>query len=164
MTRTALPHLTIRVLGTALVVVLLSAPLWVPGWGPGLIGEIALVPFPGNAAVIGGFLALVALYCLTLQRLVRRAGAGSGASVWWMFAIPANFVEDFFIIRRVADAVAPRTGTRALGWWRLLGYGWCALQIVSLLPGEAGQAGGALAILLWLAQWVLTLSISRRLR
>ena len=164
MTRTVLLHLAIRVLGTALVVVLLSAPLWVPGWGPGLIGEIGLVPFPGNLAIIAGFLLLVALYCLTLQRLVRRAGAGSGASVWWMFAIPANFVEDFYIVQRVGAAIAPRIGRAELGWWRWLGFGWCILQLVSLLPGELGRVGGALAILLWLAQWVLTLSITRRLR
>ena len=61
-----------------------------------------------------------------------------------MFAIPHNFVEDFFIVRAVAASLTAH-GIRAgeVRRWAVLGYGWCVLQIVSLFPGTAGYAAGA---------------------
>jgi hypothetical protein len=160
---TTMVHRRIRIIGTLLVVALLTAPWWAPQWGPGLLGEIAVVAFPGNLLIVGGFLALVALYCRTLQATMSRAGAARSASVWWMFAIPANFVEDFYIVNRVGAALDPLVERPALNRWLLLGHAWCALQLLSLLPGVVGLTGGALAIAAWLAHWVSTLSILRRL-
>lgn len=157
-------HLWIRIIGTVAVTALLTSPLWAPAWGAGLLGEILLVPFPGNLVVVGGFLALVAAYCLTLQRTLRLAGAPRPASVWWMFAIPANFVEDFYIVQRVGVAIAGAVPPGVLTGWRWLGFGWCAFQIVSLVPGVIGLLGGTVAIVLWLTHWMLTLVVNRRLR
>lgn len=145
--------------------VLLAYPLWAPTWGTGLLGEIFLVPFPGNLVIVAGFLGLVAVYCATLQLTMRRAGAPRPASVWWMFAIPVNFVEDFYIVHRVGAAVSGRASSvGALRGWLVLGYGWCAFQILSLLPGLIGLVSGGVAIVLWLTHWVLTLVWNRRLR
>lgn len=157
-------HLLIRVVGTLAVLGLLSAPLLVPHWENSLLNEIHAVPFPGNLLVVAAFFGLVALYCRTLQTTMRRAGAERPASVWWMFAIPANFVEDFFIVQRVGAALDRRLARWPRASWSALGHGWCGFQIMSLLPGTVGVVAGAMAIVLWSTHWVLTLSINRGLR
>ena len=81
-----------------------------------------------------------------------------------MFAIPHNFVEDFFIVRAVAASLtAHGLPGGAVRRWAVLGYGWCGLQIVSLFPGTAGYAGGAAALALWAAHWGLTARLNRTL-
>lgn len=162
-------RIAVKIVGTLGVTVLLAQPLWAPQWGRGLLGEIAVFPPPVALAVVAGFLGLVALYCRALQRALAlvgpRPGVAAPASVWWMFAIPYNFVEDFFIVHAVATGLRREGSTPAPALRRLsaLGYGWCALQILSLLPGAPGYAGGAVAVPLWLAHWALTLRVNRRL-
>lgn len=152
----------VKIVGTLAVVALLSLR-------PGLFAEAAGRPPAVSLAVVAVFLGLVAWYCRTLQRtlaLVRpEARAAAPASVWWMFAIPYNFVEDFFIVHAVAASLARDGGIggRAVRRWSAFGYGWCGLQILSLLPGAVGYAGGAGALLLWAVHWPLTLRINRRL-
>ncbi|MDI6099991.1 hypothetical protein QLQ12_15425 [Actinoplanes sp. NEAU-A12] len=162
------PRTAVRIVGTAGVVVLLSHPVWAPRWGSGLLGEIAGRPLWASAAIVTGFLGLVALYCRALQRtltLVRPGARRAGPrSVWWMFAIPHNFIEDFFIVRAVAASLtADGAGARTVRRWTVLGYGWCVLQIVSLVPGPAGLAGGAAALPVWAAHWWLTVRVNRAL-
>jgi hypothetical protein len=157
-----------RIVGTICVTILLACPIWAPQWGSGLLGEITGQPPWASAAIVTGFLTLVALYCRALQRTLTLIGPDARqarpGSVWWMFAVPHNFVEDFFIVRAVAGSLAAaRTPATEVRRWSLLGYGWCALQIVSLLPGVAGLAGGALALPLWAAHWALTARLNRRL-
>ncbi|MEU8381638.1 hypothetical protein, partial [Streptosporangium sp. NPDC048865] len=156
----------VRIVGTVLAAVLLCHPFWAPQWGTGLLGEIGALGMPGAPIAVAAFLGLVALYCRSLQRtmtLVRpEARTASPASVWWMFAIPCNFTEDFFIVRAVSTSMAASTDVAArvpggfVRWWAVLGYGWCAFQILSLLPGAAGYAGGAIALPLWAAHWIMT--------
>ena len=162
------PATWVRIVGTAGVVLLLTHPVWAQRWGSGVLGEITGRPLWASAALVAGFLGLVALYCRTLQRtltLIRPATRRAGPrSVWWMFAIPHNFVEDFFIVRAVAASLTahglPGGEVRR---WAALGYGWCGLQIVSLFPGTAGYAGGAAALALWAAHWGLTARVNRTL-
>lgn len=156
-------HALIRVFGTLAVTALLAYPFWAPHWGMGLLGEIFLFPFPGNVGIVLGFLVLVALYCATLQRTLNLAAVRSRA-VWWMFAIPANFVEDFYIMQKVGDALRPHCRASTLRAWLILGYGWCVLQILSLFPGFFAMGAGLLAIVLWLIHWMLTLVLNRGLR
>lgn len=160
---------TIRVAGTALVAVLLTYPLWAPAWGMGLLGEVWAVGWPGALTAVLCFFGLVALYCGALYRtltLVRpEASPVRAASVWWMFAIPYNFTEDFFIVSNVAAAVRAdgRLQERPVMCWLWFGYGWCAFQILSLFPGAAGFIGGAIAVPLWIVHWVLTVRVNKAL-
>ncbi|MGS2646144.1 hypothetical protein [Streptosporangium sp. LJ11] len=170
-------RVVVKTVGTVLTAILLGYPLWAPEWGPGILGEIRALGMPGGLIALAVFLGLVALYCRALQRtmtLVRpEARTASPASVWWMFAIPYNFTEDFFIVRAVSASVAASMTTSTtddarvpggfVRWWTALGYGWCAFQILSLFPGTAGYVGGAIALPLWAAHWIMTGRVNRRL-
>jgi hypothetical protein len=163
----AVMRAVVKITGTMGIVVLLSYPLWAPQWGQGILGEVAALPMPAGIVVVAAFFGLVALYCRTLQRtlmVVREdARAAPPASVWWMFAIPYNFIEDFFIVRTVAASLSLDAHLPAL-WrnvWSALGYGWCGLQILSLFPGAAGYIGGAVAVVLWAVHWMMTIRINR---
>ncbi|MBD3575668.1 MULTISPECIES: hypothetical protein [Streptomyces] len=159
----------VKAAGTVLVSVLLTQPLWAPEWGSGVLGEVAAPGLPGAVAAVAVFFGLVALYCRSLQRTLHlvppRARAAAPRSVWWMFAIPCNFTEDFFIVRAVAVSLASdgRTAPAAVRRWQAVGFAWCGLQIVSLLPGAAGRAGAVAALLLWAAHWAETARLNRRL-
>jgi hypothetical protein len=124
---------------------------YVSAWGP-----------IGIAAVAGVFLAAVALYCRTLEHCLsliapdhRRA---EPSSVWLMFLIPYNFVEDFFIVMNVARSLGQEAsanpklhGLRGFGIWS--GAGWCTAQLLSLVPGAPGEAAGVAAVVLWAKHW-----------
>ncbi|MFF8382619.1 hypothetical protein [Streptomyces kanasensis] len=159
----------VKAAGTAAVTFLLCQPLWAPQWGRGLLGEVGGLGVPVALAVVLVFLGLVALYCRALQRMLERVRPGaaerSPASVWWMFAIPYNFTEDFFIVHAGARSLAAdgRVDRRFVRRWAVLGHGWCAFQILSLFPGAAGYVGGAVAVPLWVAHWGLTARAGRTL-
>jgi hypothetical protein len=76
-----------------------------------------------------------------------------------MLVIPWNFVEDFFIIESTARSLQNVASTRPgindlLGHFgRRSGLGWCALQILSLVPHDVGSLAGVLALPLWLWHW-----------
>ncbi|MQS37789.1 hypothetical protein [Streptomyces katsurahamanus] len=159
----------IKTVGTLLVTVLLTQPLWAPGWGAGVLGETAAFGMPGAVVAVAGFFGLVAVYCRALQRtltLIRDgARAAAPASVWWMFAIPYNFTEDFFIVRALTRSMTAdgRLGAAFIRRWAAAGYGACVFQIVSLVPGPAAYVGGAVALPLWATHWIMTVRANRTL-
>jgi hypothetical protein len=160
----------LKVICVAIVVGLLALPLWFPGAGDGILGEVAAVGPIGAVIATAVFFSLVALYCRSLQRILSlvkpEARAASPRSVWLMFAIPYNFVEDFFIVSNVGRSLRSdgRFGVRRSQWWLALGFTWAALQIVSLLPGDVGLVGGGLALAAWGVHWVSTVRAIRVLR
>jgi len=155
---------------TVPVAALLTQPLWAPQWGAGILGEVAAFGPVGGIAAVLAFLALVALYCVSLQRLFEAIApqhrAAAPRSVWLMFVIPYNFVEDFFIVGNLAASLR-RDGRTAAGrrrLWLWLGMSWAGLQIVSLLPGPLGVAAGVVALAGWAVHWRLTHAMTRSLR
>lgn len=141
------------------VVALLLQPLWAPRWGSGVLGEVSATGPVAAVSTVLVFFGGVALYCLTLQQILTElpewGRIRSPRSVWLMFALPFNFVEDFFIVNDIAGSLTATSAvtnvTRNI--WRTTGLAWCALQIVSLFPGPIGLTGGALAIPVWLINW-----------
>ncbi|RQO53500.1 hypothetical protein DBR47_24085 [Paucibacter sp. KBW04] len=147
-------------------------PFLNPEVGGGVFKELELLGPIGSAIVAAVFLGLIVFYCLDLQRslsLVRPgARVASPRSVWLMFLLPYNFVEDFFIIAHVAKSLAQEAqfnaslrAFKSFGW--LSGMGWCAAQIVSLLPNEIGSLAGLLALALWILHWRLIRRINSAL-
>lgn len=159
----------IVVLLTVPVVALLTQPLWAPQWGAGILGEVAALGWVAGPVAVVVFFGLIALYVRSLQRLLVRVRVEnrirSPRSLWLMFAIPFNFVEDFFIVAEIARSLRAQAclPTPWLRTWRMLGLAWCGLQIASLAPGEFGVAAGALALIGWVAHWVLTALASQRI-
>lgn len=158
------------ILLTLPVVGALTQPLWAPQLGSGILGEVAALGMPGAVVALAVFFALVALYVLTLRRLLTslrlESRRRSPRSLWLMFAIPFNFIEDFEIVADLAASLRSDgvLGAGSVRVWRVVGLAWCALQLVSLLPGAVGLVGGVGAIALWIAHWVHTGALIRRRR
>jgi hypothetical protein len=126
----------------------------------------------GIFALVIIFLVAVGLYCRTLQRCLSLIAAPHRAarpsSVWLMFLIPYNFIEDFFIVNKVASSLRREACTNPglqafsrFGSWS--GNGWCAAQLLSLLPGSMGEAAGLTAIVLWAGHWHFIANVNRLL-
>ena len=139
-------------------------PLLTPAAGAGVFRDLALV---GPAAATGialAFLLAVFLYCRDLERALTlvqpEARTATPRSVWLMFLIPYNFVEDFFIIANVANSLRREAlQNKALrpvqSFGLISGLAWCSLQIVSLIPHEIGSLAGFLALPFWVVHWRL---------
>ena len=151
----------VKLAGTLIVCALIWWSLQNPDQG--ILRELTSFG-PWVAAAVGAvFFCLVAAYARDLQLLLQAISSAHRtarpASVWWMFAIPYNFVEDFFIIESVAASLqraeAQHPHLRAIfgRYGRLSGFGWCGLQILSLIPHPIGAAAGFLALPLWAWHW-----------
>lgn len=152
----------VKIVLTLPVTYALAYPFLNPSEATGVFKEVEMLGLLGSVVVAAAFLSLVFLYCRDLYRslsLVRpSARAASPRSVWLMFLIPYNFVEDFFIIANVASSLRREAQHNvALQSFKrfgtVSGLGWCAAQIVSLLPNVIGSIAGALAMLLWIVHW-----------
>jgi hypothetical protein len=150
----------------------LAYPFLHPEAGGGILKEVEMFGPLGSLIAVLLFLILVALYCRDLQRalaLVRpEARKAKPHSVWLMFLLPYNFIEDFFIVANVAASLRaearhdprlslPRDAGLVSGW------GWCAAQVVSLIPHPLGSAAGLLTIVLWVVHWRCVRSANARL-
>ena len=139
-------------------------PLLNPAAGAGVFRDLALVGPVTATGIALAFLLAVYLYCRDLERALTlvqpEARTASPRSVWLMFLIPYNFVEDFFIIANVANSLRKEAQqNKALrpfqGFGLISGLAWCSLQIVSLIPHEIGSLAGFLALPFWVAHWRL---------
>ncbi|WP_148716114.1 hypothetical protein [Chitinolyticbacter meiyuanensis] len=163
-----------------LIKILLSIPVaiglvypWLnPAAGGGMLAELQLLGPIGGGVAVAAFLWLVYRYARDLRRALLRispaARTASPNSVWLMFLLPYNFIEDFFIVANVAKSLRAEArhnpalaGFKSFGM--VSGIGWCAAQIVSLLPNALGTVAGLLAIVLWLCHWHLIRSTNRAL-
>ncbi|HHL4083507.1 hypothetical protein [Burkholderia sola] len=141
----------------------LAYPLVYPSEDGGVLGEIAVLGPIGSIVVIAVFLALVYAYASDLRTILKSVSWGSRVaepnSVWLMFLLPYNFIEDFFIISNVAKSLEAESrinpalsGLRSFG--RISGIGWCAAQVLSLIPNIIGSIAGGVAVFLWVWHWV----------
>ncbi|HJU39351.1 MAG TPA: hypothetical protein VJ724_07225 [Tahibacter sp.] len=157
-------RIAVKLLLTIPVAAALAYPLLVPGTNAGVFRELALVGPVGAVIIMVAFFVAVTYYCCDLQHVLERVApesrVASPRSVWLMFLIPYNFVEDFFIVANVATSLEREAATNdALrpfaSFGRRSGLGWCTAQIVSLVPHEAGSLAALAALVLWIAHWRL---------
>jgi hypothetical protein len=152
--------LALKILLTIPVAVALAHPLIDPS-ARGVLGELAVLGPAPALLVITVFLGLVFAYCRDLGvvlALVRaEARAAEPASVWRMFLLPYNFVEDFFIVADVARSVRREAthndALRGCSDGMISGIGWCTAQIASLVPSDVGTIAGLIAVPLWALHW-----------
>ena len=129
----------------------------------GILAELRLLGPQGAGLLAAGFLLAVVAYARDLQHLLQALPPAHRAapphSVWFMLLLPWNFVEDFWIVAHVAASLKshagaggrPQAGSGRFGL--ISGLGWCALQILSLVPLPLGSLAGLLALPLWLWHW-----------
>lgn len=129
----------------------------------GILREVRLLEPIGSIVTIAIFLMLVYFYARDLRRSLllvspelRKANPNS---VWLMFLLPYNFIEDFFIISNVSGSLKTEAKTNpALSKFKSFGMfsgiGWCTAQIISLIPNEFGSVAGVIAIVLWIWHWI----------
>lgn len=164
--------LAVKLLLTLPVAAALAYPLLQPEADAGIFRELEMLGPLGAIGLTLLLLVAVFLYCRDLQRtlsLVRPAcRAAAPRSVWLMFLLPYNFIEDFFIVAHVAQSLRREAQTndalRSFSRFGMLsGIGWCSAQILSLIPHPIGSLAGLLAVPLWLVHWHLIRRINRAL-
>ncbi len=162
----------LKIFLSTLVAIALALPLFYPSMSSGFIQEMQAVGMYGAIAIVIGFLVLVFFYCKDLQKILELVKpehrAASPKSVWLMFLIPYNFVEDFFIVYHVSKSIEREVASGALllhsKYYGLVsGLGWCSAQIFSIFPGVLGQLGGAVALVLWVLHWYFIRKVIRLL-
>lgn len=139
----------------------------------GILRDINLLGPVWSLMLVVVFFAAVAFYCRSLQRCIELSSVEfqttDPKSVWWMFCIPYNFVEDFFIVKNVAKTIEPQLSklteidSRIQSTGIISGITWCSSQIVSLIPHSVGQFAGGIAAIFWLIHWVHVGRINRAL-
>ncbi|WP_416051894.1 hypothetical protein [Cupriavidus basilensis] len=164
--------MSFKLCATLLVAVGLLYPFANPDARSGVLASVWQTGWLPVSAVVLAFLAAVGLYCRSLQRCLEQIGpaarAAKPASVWLMFLLPYNFVEDFFIVGNVSRSIRAEAATNArlaglTGFGFVSGFGWCAAQIVSLLPNAVGELAGGVALLCWGVHWRLVVKVNRLL-
>ena len=107
------------------------------------MGEIFKIGIVWSIFIIVCFFVMVAFYCRTFQKCLtlikpenRKA---EPLSVWYMFAIPFNFVEDFFIVINIANSLEEEKKINSSlkdisDFGMVSGIGWSIAQILSFIP------------------------------
>lgn len=118
------------------------------------------------------FFGMVGFYCRTLQtclELIKPENRkASPHSVWYMFLIPFNFVEDFFIVINISNSIEQEakinpklSGINDFGM--ITGIGWSIAQVLSFITNYIGQIAGAIGFALVIIHWLFILKINRLL-
>ncbi len=153
---------TIKIILTLLVVIALLLPFFHPSPNSGLLEELKILGIHGVLVVLGFFFVFVYFYCKDLQKILEsitpKNRVATPKSVWLMFLIPYNFVEDFFIVYNVSRSLKNEaTFNPALNKLKYFGMysgiGWCLSQVFSLAPGYIGKVSSVFAIILWVIHW-----------
>ncbi len=147
-------------------------PFLQPDASGGILAELQIFGPVGSLLAIIIFLLLVFFYARdlvnTLQLVAPASRTASPNSVWWMFVLPYNFIEDFFIIANVTKSLeAEAVSNPALGGFRSFGMksglGWCSAQVLSLIPNLLGSIAGLVAIFCWVWHWRFIRQVNRAL-
>lgn len=162
----------LKVVLTIPVVYALAYPFLYPDANAGVFREVQMLGVTGSVMLGLLFLSAIVLYCRDLQKtlslLPEQSRVASPRSVWWMFFMPFNFVEDFFIVANVARSLRNEAqinpvlaGLKNFGLWS--GIGWSTAQIISLIPHDLGSLGSVFALLFWVVHWRFIRQVNVRL-
>lgn len=126
----------------------------------------------GTTLLIAGFFLAISFYCKALQSCLTMISPqnrkAAPKSVWLMFILPYNFIEDFFIMINISNSLEEEakyntnlTGIKDFGL--ITGISWCIAQILSFIPNIAGEIAGALGLVLWIIHWRFIIKINKLL-
>ncbi|RZK26523.1 MAG: hypothetical protein EOO43_02575 [Flavobacterium sp.] len=156
-------------------IILLSAamPLFNSSNSESALDTIFSIGVAQTIILFAAFFIAVAFYCLSLQTCLALIAPHNRkappASVWYMFLIPFNFIEDFFIMINISQSLEEEarfnsklSGIKDFGM--ITGIGWSIAQIISLVPNIAGQIAGAFGLILWIVHWRFIIRINKLLK
>jgi len=141
--------------------------------GKSILSDIYRIGIIPSVLIMLAFFIMVAFYCRTLQKcltLVKPENRkASPKSVWYMFAIPFNFVEDFFIVINISNSLEKEKETNIKlknisDFGMVSGIGWSIAQILSFIPNIVGQIAGLVGMILVIYHWTLIHKINSLLK
>jgi hypothetical protein len=142
------------------------------GENSGVLNTLNSANIVGLLLLITGFFIAVGFYCKSLQTCLQLIQfdnrKANPKSVWYMFLIPFNIIEDFFIIINVSNSIEkeaqfnPQLSTiKDFGF--VSGIGWCIAQVISFVPNYIGQIAGFIGFILWIIHWSFILKVNKLL-
>lgn len=140
--------------------------------GSGTLEIISATGITGLVILITLFLLAIAYYCKALQHclslIAPQNRKAAPTSVWYMFLVPFNFIEDFFIMINISNSIEEEAKQNSKlsnikDFGMVTGIGWSIGQILSFMPNIAGQIAGALGIVLWISHWRFIIKINKLL-
>lgn len=159
-----------RLILTALLVAWLVMPYLDKATNESVLNEILKIGVLPSLLIIAAFFVMVGFYCRTLQRcltLIKPENRKTNpTSVWYMFAIPFNFVEDFFIVIHVANSIEEEKKSNLklahiTDFGMISGIGWSIAQVLSFIPNAVGQIAGVLGMILVVYHWTQIARINK---
>lgn len=165
-------NLLIRIILSGILVTWAVMPFNNDSTNDNVLNEILKIGILPSFLIISAFFIMVGFYCRTLQRCLtlikpenRKA---KPSSVWFMFAIPLNFIEDFFIVINIANSIEEEKKTNIAlknvsDFGMISGIGWSIAQILSFIPNFVGQTAGLLGIILVIYHWTQIAKINKLL-
>lgn len=163
-------NILIKLVLTALLVWWVALPLVEQSPGNNVLSEILATGIVESILIIAAFFIMVAFYCRTLQKcfslIQPQNRKAQPHSVWYMFALPFNFIEDFFIVINLANSIeAEKKTNQKLDHVKdngmVTGISWSIAQLMSFIPNIVGQTAGLLGMLLVIVHWIQVAKINR---
>lgn len=165
-------NIAIKILLSLVVAFSAAYPYLFASEKSGSLETIFAAGIAGSIALLLAFFTAIYFYCRALAQCLELIApahrAASPNSVWYMFLIPYNIIEDFFIIINVSQSIQneakhnPKlTGLGDIGL--ITGMGWCIAQVLSLIPNWGGQIAGLIGLLLWIIHWVFIQKVNKLL-
>jgi hypothetical protein len=165
-------NILIRLILTILLVAWAVLPYFDNSANDSVLNEIIRIGVLPSLLIIGAFFMMVGFYCRTLQRCLSLINPtnrkAKPSSVWYMFAIPFNFIEDFFIVINIANSIEEEKKSNSnlktvTDFGMVSGIGWSIAQILSFIPNFVGQIAGVVGMILVVYHWVLIARINKLL-
>lgn len=166
-------NLLVKIILTILLVAIGIYPYFEAGDAPGGLTELQSLGIFWSLIIVVVFFIAIAYYCKTLQKVLELVQPQNRTrkpkSVWFMYLIPYNFIEDFFIVIDISNALKNELESNMhlskFGDFGLtLGIGWSIAQIFSFVPNLVGQVAGFVGLILWIIHWRLMMKIIRALQ
>ena len=162
----------IRLILTGLLVAWAVMPYFDNSTNDSVLNEIFRIGILPSLLIIGAFFIMVGFYCRTLQKCITLIKPENRktkpTSVWYMFAIPFNFIEDFFIVINVANSIEEEKKSNVRlknvsDFGMVSGIGWSITQVLSFIPNLVGQIAGLLGMILVIYHWTQIAEINKLL-
>lgn len=129
---------------------------------PKIIESIISIGIGTSIIVFLVFFTAIGFYCKSLQKILELIAPENRKinpkSVWYMFLMPYNFIEDFFIIINISNSIEQEAKNNKKiemqkDFGMTTGISWCIAQILSFIPNYTGQIASIVGLVLWIIHW-----------